>query len=173
MDTVFNIISMGLLGVIFYQDLKFKAVTWIIFPVVASVFLVYNLYCNPFEIVVLNSATNIGFIIIQLLLLTLYFSIKAKKIVNIAQQSLGWGDILFLLAVCLLLPPNTFFLYYIISLIIIVLKEIVTRMIFKKYSDKIPLAGLQALLLAVLIIVQQLIFGLNITKELFQFATYG
>ena len=52
MDTLFNIISMCLLGVIFYQDLKFKAVTWIIFPIVAIVFIVYNLYSNPFEIVV-------------------------------------------------------------------------------------------------------------------------
>jgi hypothetical protein len=165
--------AIGLLGFIFYQDLKYKAVTWLLFPIVAMVFLGYNLYSNNFNYVLLNSSLNVGFIAIQLLLLSLYFSIKSKKIVNIAQQNLGWGDILFLLVVCLLLPPNTFFLYYITSLIIIVLKEIVTRMIFKKYSDKIPLAGLQALLLAVLIIVQQLIFGLNITKELFRFATYG
>lgn len=173
MDIVFIIVSISLLLLIFYQDSKYKAVTWILFPIIALVFLVFNLYSNPFEVVLLNSVINLGFVAIQLILLTLYFSIKARKMVNIAQQSLGWGDILFLVAVCLLLPPNTFFLFYIVSLILVVLKEIIARLLFAIHSDKIPLAGLQALLLACLIIIQQLILRLNITKEIFQFATYG
>ena len=92
---------------------------------------------------------------------------------NIAQKSLGWGDILFLISVCFLLPPNTFFLFYILSLILIVLKEIISRIVFAKYSEKIPLAGLQALLLAILIIFQQIFLENNITQEMFQFSSYG
>lgn len=173
MDIFFIIVSISLLSLIFYQDLKFKAVTWILFPIVAVVFLVFNIYSNSFEVVLFNSIINLGFVAIQLILLTLYFSIKARKIVNIAQQSLGWGDILFLVAVCVLLPPNTFFLFYIVSLILVVMKEIIARLVFARHSDKIPLAGLQALLLACLIVIQQLFLRLNITKEIFQFAAYG
>ena len=169
----FIIISITLLSIIFYQDLKYKAVTWILFPLIAIVFITYNLYSNNISVVAFNSAINLVFVLLQLLILTLYFSLKARKIVNIAQQSLGWGDILFLTSVCLLLPPDTFFLFYVISLILIVLKEIISRIVFAKFSEKIPLAGLQALLLSLLIIFQQIFLEKNITQEMFQFTSYG
>ena len=170
---LFIIISITLLSIIFYQDLKYKAVTWILFPAIAIVFVTYNFYSNNVSDVFYNSGINIVFVLLQLLILTLYFSLKARKIVNIAQKSLGWGDILFLISVCFLLPPNTFFLFYILSLILIVLKEIISRIVFAKYSEKIPLAGLQALLLAILIIFQQIFLENNITQEMFQFSSYG
>ena len=84
---------------------------------------------------------------LQLLLLTIYFSMKNKKWVNITKDYLGWGDILFLLTVAFFLSPMNYLFFYVGSLLVVLLFTMLA-LVRNGTRYKIPLAGLQALLFA-------------------------
>ena len=78
---------------------------------------------------------------LQLLVLTLYFSIKNKQLVNITNRQLGLGDILFFL------PLSGFFsLFKLLPFLLITLVfSIIAVLLLPKHQQNIPLAGLLAI----------------------------
>lgn len=147
MLVLLQVIAVLLLLVVFYQDYRHRAVYWILFPLLALVFLGYNLKLRNWEEVKDDLLINLGFIAVQLLLLTIYFSIKYKRPVNISSHLLGWGDILFIVALGFLFSPLNFVLYYLMSLLLVVTGVLSMKLAGFRPS-KIPLAGIQALFLS-------------------------
>ncbi|HEX8545800.1 MAG TPA: hypothetical protein VF691_02500 [Cytophagaceae bacterium] len=84
------------------------------------------------------------------MILTLYFSIKEKKMVNITKKYLGWGDVLFLFTLCFLFPLINYLLFYLLTLSVVIARQLIIYLIKKQPSGKIPLAGIQAFILAML-----------------------
>ncbi len=136
---------------LFYQDLRYRAVYWLIFPVLVLLLVAFTLTKSISGSFLLNSGLNLGFVFVQLLLLSLYFSIRNKRWVDITREYLGWGDVLFLICIAFYLSPLNYLLFYICSLLLVLLVSAAS--IWKRGAGeyKIPLAGLQALLFAVLV----------------------
>lgn len=131
---------------LFYQDLRYRAVYWFVFPILFVLLSWYVLQLTAFDEVLINAAFNLGFFLMQLLLLSLYFSLKHKSLVNITRQFLGWGDVLFLVCITVCLSPGNYMVFYIGSLILIAIPALIVNK--STSQQKIPLAGLQALLFA-------------------------
>ena len=135
-----------ILLLIFLQDWKGRAVYWFLFPLLV-ILLIYirsrpTIFLPEFERSVL---INMSFIGVQLVILTLYFSIKNKRWTNITAGLLGLGDILFLLSIAFYLSTLNFLFFYIISLIAVLLIWLIWQRLSAKKNKYIPLAGLQSL----------------------------
>lgn len=134
---------------IFFQDIICRSVYWFSFPVLAVLLTWLHWQADRnFAAIWTPSLINIGFLIFQLLLVTIYFSIKHKKLVYITNELLGLGDVLFLLCISFYLSVLNFIIFYIISIVIVLLTWIVWQSLSPRKSKQIPLAGLQALVFA-------------------------
>lgn len=89
---------------------------------------------------------NIGFILLLLLILTVYLSLKDRKPVFPFDRYLGWGDVLFFVCVALYFDLATYILFMILSLIVAL---ILTPLIYwwQGKEKHVPLAGIQAVCL--------------------------
>lgn len=150
---------------IFYQDMRYRAVYWLIFPFLLVVLVILSLEKNTYSDLIFHSSLNVGFLIAQFLFLTAYFSLKKRSWVNITSGYLGWGDILFLISVAFYLSPGNYLVFYISSLMIVLLVSLLKMSISKEEESKIPLAGLQALLFALLVITDWMLESFTITND--------
>lgn len=147
-----------------YQDIRYRSVYWISFPVL--LFLMITLGFQNLKAVDLfhNSLVNSGFLLIQLFILTVWFSIKQGSIVNITHSLIGWGDVLFLLSITCYLSPLNYLAFYMISLLVI-LSLILVFAGSEKKGLKVPLAGFQSLLLIVFLITDWTSNRVNLSSD--------
>lgn len=138
-----------------YQDFKYRAVYWICFPLLAVLFCTYKILAGGLPGLLTDIMFTGGFLLLQLLILWLYFFIKYRKPVNLVNGYLGWGDILFLLAVCFYLSPVNYLVFYIVSLIVSIGYALIISLLAKKEEMTIPLAGIQALLFVLVLAVER------------------
>ena len=136
-----------LLLVVAWQDFKFRAIYWWLFPLlICALALEKSLAVTTTDMIV-DFAINVTFLTAQLLLLTLYFSIKQQKLVNIFKHLFGLGDLLFLVCIAAYFSIYSYIAYYLLSLLIVLLVTLVWNNIAHLKSLKIPLAGEQAMFL--------------------------
>ena len=147
-----------------YQDIRYRSIYWICFPVLLFLMIILGFQEIKVFDIIQNSIFNAGFLLIQLLLLTLYFSIKQGRLVNITDGLIGWGDVLFLFSISCYLSPINYIAFYMLSLLVI-LSIIIICAASKKENLKIPLAGLQALLLVVFLVVDWTNTRINIHSD--------
>lgn len=141
-----------LLLIISYQDFNARAISWWTIPLLLGIVLYIRFYNFYSETWWQESAFNFSFLLIQFILITLYFSIKKKTFTNIIDRHLGLGDILFLIPLALLFSPLSFLLFYILSILFVLLGFLFYKSIFRSETETIPLAGGQALFLIALLI---------------------
>ncbi len=129
-----------------YQDFKQRAISWY-WPVllfVVSAFSGWNLYgTEMFK----NIAFNLAFLVILFSTVTIYFSIKAKKLTNIFDVFIGWGDVVFLLALVPFFHPLDFVLFYTFSTILSLIIALTLK------GKEIPYAGILSALMIVTFLV--------------------
>lgn len=142
---LFKVLLVLLLLFLFYQDLRYRAVYWFLFPVLLILIMLIAKQQISLQQILINSLYSLAFILIQLFLLSLYFSFKHKKIIDITTHHLGWGDILFLLVVAFYFSPLNYIAFYVASLATVLLLSLVLMVKERTATLKIPLAGLQAL----------------------------
>lgn len=138
------LITLGVMGV---QDLKYRAISWYAFPVLAFLFLSSGIVFS-----FTDCAFNMGFVLLNLVTLTLFFSLKQRKMVNLLDSYLGPGDVLLLLCLAFYFPVLLFFLYYLVSLILISLAALLYIRWLRPGNFTVPLAGLQSLMLMPVIV---------------------
>lgn len=127
-----------LCGFLFFQDLKFRKVNLYIMVILflANLFIGYKkLMMNVFSLTFMN----IVLIIFLILSLYAYYSLKKKKLYNIADKELGKGDIFMLLTITPSFLSFNFLIFIITSITISILIAL-----FMKIKI-IPFAGLIAL----------------------------
>lgn len=150
-----KIAILALLLLIFAQDLRSRSVYWFLFPVLTALFMLLTFshaYAWPTVLI------NIGFLLLQFLLVSVYFSVKRGRRVNITAGLLGWGDLLFLLSIAFYLSVLNFLFFYIASLLFVLLFAA------KRYKH-IPLAGLQALLFLIFLATDWWVKPFNATSD--------
>lgn len=152
-------------GLICYQDMKYRAVYWVCFPILSV--LLFFLKQDHMEISVVLTDVAIAslFFGTQLFLVWAYLSIKNKQLVNITANYLGLGDILFLMAITFYLSPVNYIFFYVGSLVVVLIYTLITRFFKKNTNQEIPLAGLQALMLGCLLALSMLYPGLKLYSD--------
>lgn len=135
---------------LFYQDWKYRAVYWLTFPVIFVLFISFSYSKTGINELAWHSGLNLAFLLLQIIILTLYFSLKQRKLIILTRSHLGLGDILFLSCTAFYLSPLNYLIFYISSLCFVLLFTAATRLRKNNTSWKIPLAGIQALFLAVI-----------------------
>lgn len=161
-----QLIILVIMAFILYQDISYRAVYWLCFPIIAILLGILKVNQTDFSEFLTDIAYGMLFLLFQLVLLSCYFSIKNKSWTNITKAHLGWGDILFLGAITFYFSPVNFVLFYIISLILVLLFVIVQTTLVKKETDKhIPLAGLQAGLLGLMMIFSLFVKGISFVDD--------
>jgi len=152
---------------VFVQDLRGRSVYWFWFPSLVILFIIdarLNHY-QTFKTQWQSASLCLSFIAIQLLLVTLYFSAKHKQWINISKELLGWGDILFLCSIAFYLSILNYLLFYVSSLFIVCIFWISLKILSPKNNKQIPLAGLQALILIVFLVIQLLSRKVDLTSD--------
>lgn len=88
-----------------------------------------------------NSCLNLGFVVLQLLLVTGYFSIRTGRWMNITKEHLGIGDVLFFVPLCLFFSPINFITFYVLSMATVLIGYLLVKSFFLRNMTSIPLAG--------------------------------
>jgi len=99
--------------------------------------------------------TNLLFIIVQWLGITLFFTLKTKKLVNVMDRYIGWGDAVLLFAFALLLPPLSFALFMILSYVLVLIISLIRLSLNRSKPYPVPLAGWLGIFMMVLISLDQ------------------
>jgi hypothetical protein len=112
-----------------------------------------------------TASINFVFLIIQLLLVSVYFSVKNNKWTPIYQSLLGAGDILFLMSIGVYFSVLNYLFFYIVSLIVVLLLWVPINLFVIKQKTTIPLAGLQALCFGLFLIADWGLKWFNLTDD--------
>lgn len=144
-----------------YQDFRSRAISWLLFPLCALLILVQG----PLDLVFLQElSVGFLFVAVQLLGLSLYFSFKAKRWVNITKDLLGWGDILMFFTLLFAFSALNFIIFYFSALLLACLWYILSQGLKTKQLG-IPLAGIMALYYLVLLFLDQYLARLNLYND--------
>jgi hypothetical protein len=164
---ILQLIIITLLLLIFTEDMQSRSVHWFFFPLLALALIAYRYLTltASFSDLFKSVSLNLAFLVVQLAVVSAYFSIKHKRIIDITSGLLGWGDILFVTCIAFYLAVLPFILFYITSLIVVLSFWLVYQSISKKKNQAIPLAGLQAILFAVLLTTSFLKPEINLTSD--------
>lgn len=149
-----------------WQDFKFRAVYWWLFPLLLMALAVVKVKESNWSSLGNDWLYNGLFLGVQILCLTLYFSIKERRWVNIFKAYFGLGDLLFLCCISVYFSFLNYILFYIVSLFAIILMTLLTQVTAKKTNPKIPLAGWQAMLLLVFLLADRYNGKIDFTTDL-------
>ncbi len=132
-----------------YEDFKFRAVSWWIFPLILSAAMYY-----PASIHVAwhQFLMNLGLVLLMTLMLMLYVYIKLGTLKHFFAQMIGAADIFLWVVLTPLLPVMLFVMLYTVSLLFALAAHgLLKRFTFYGEKSSVPLAGLQAIFFAIMI----------------------
>jgi hypothetical protein len=130
---------------VIYQDFKNLEVSWWVFPVLYCFGIMLGLDQLSNLQYLIYIIFNFGFIILQFIILTIYFSIKYKRVINLFKSQIGIGDILFFVFLSLVFEPISFIVFMIASILISLLVYLFLLHKHLFIKKLIPLAGLQSM----------------------------
>jgi hypothetical protein len=147
-----------ILGVVSWEDFVGRAVHAILFPLVLILSIGYSYQSLSIDEILFNVFISGCFLFVQAFALITYFMIKHKRWVNITNDYLGWGDVLFLLAILPFFSPVAYLIFYLASLILTIIIVLLYRSICKNELKYIPLAGIQSVILIVVLTYHQFVY---------------
>lgn len=153
-----HVILFALLLIAAYQDFKWRGIHWIIIPFLAGLFLFFSARENTLKEVLNNAFINVCFVLLQFLLISIWFSIKSGKLVNVLKQHIGIGDLLFFVCLCFAFSPVNFILFMITALMLSLIIHLVILLIVKNADRTVPLAGLVALMLIAVLVIESIYY---------------
>ncbi|MGB3465517.1 MAG: hypothetical protein WBA74_09610 [Cyclobacteriaceae bacterium] len=145
-----------MLCLVCYQDLKQRAINILVFPALALIFMAVR-YLNGDPILSVNIILNCSYVLILVLIILLYFKVRFGSW-RLLDKGLGTGDLVFWMVVCLLPDFQYFLIWFNISMLLSLAFHLtMNKKSWYGSTDKIPLAGLQAAVLIIFIIVKPMI----------------
>lgn len=146
--------------VVVYQDFTFRRIHVVLPIVIFCLAIAVTLKKDMFSVT--NLYYSISFLVLNFAVITVYFSVKNKKLINPFKSHIGLGDLLFLLAVIPLFIFRTYILFFIFGMFFCLLLFFTFN---KKWKHKtIPLAGCLSLFIIILFGINQ-ISGYNLFIE--------
>ena len=168
MSIALLIILVGLLIIIVVQDFKSRAISWFLIPLLIIAFIAYALSSLDAKQYGTYLGINLSLLLINLLGVTLFISIKEKKLTNILDSYLGLGDVLFFVVLATVFSPFNFILFFLGSIFLTTLVYGLIAL-FNRKQTLIPLAGAMSALLVITIIAQQFIPAFNFYQDIIFF----
>lgn len=147
---ILQILSILIFSVMLYQDFRLRAISWILFPVLATIVIFIASIELPIKTIISFTGFNLIFITLQLALLAVYFSLKNKKLVLRLDKYIGTGDILLIYVFSMIFSPVNFIIFFTISLLIILITWLIIILVAKPKISTIPLAGAFSVVMIVL-----------------------
>lgn len=162
------------LAVMVYQDFRFRGIYWWLFPLLLSFFLMDAFLRSTLMNTMSEALRCVLFLIAQIVLLSLYVSLRRGRLINIFKGYLGLGDLLFLLCIAFCFSFLTYIFFYLSSLMVVILLAMIFGRSGAEY-EKIPLAGYQALFLIVLMGLTYILHGMSLRSDtlLLNLLSYG
>ena len=132
-------------GLITYQDIKFRHIHFILpLLVFAFAYMIRKETLNHIEM-----AKSTGFLVANFMMISCYFSLKSKKLINPFKTLIGIGDLIFLMGVLPLFSFRNYILFFISGMLFSLLLYASFR---KQYVQQtIPLAGYLSLYIILLL----------------------
>jgi hypothetical protein len=132
------------LVVVIFEDFLYRAVHWIVFPVIFAALFVLN-FCNGILLPSVKEAgANVVFIAVQLCIVIIYLWVKEGKLRHTLTGYFGLGDLLFLVSVAGAFSVANFIGFYILSLLFTLMIFAVVVVVKRDTRYAIPLAGMQS-----------------------------
>lgn len=148
-----------ILAAIAWQDFKYKAVYWWLFLLLLVALAIAKIGLTDSSQMSTDLLYNSAFLALQMFVLSLYFSFKERKWINIFNGYFGLGDLFFLLSIAPYLSFVNYIFFYLLSLFVAIVLNF-----FKKGNTEIPLAGQQALALLLAMMADQMLIKLDLTS---------
>ncbi len=144
---------------VFFQDLKYRAVTWYVFPLLT--FLVGYLFFNQvstYDFFYTSVLYNELIVFSIMMVLFLYSKFKLK--LNFFKEAFGLGDALFFILFAAAFPTVTFVILFVFSLLF----SLVITVFYSKFRGQgtVPLAGLMSFFLLVTYVASWLSGSVNL-----------
>ncbi len=158
------IICMFLLAIA-WQDFKYRAVYWWLFPLLFVALGLWQYFLQNSGVLSDKIFYNNSFIAFQLLFIWAYLSLKEHRAVNIFKGYFGLGDLLFLISISVYFSFLNYAVFYLSSLFLVIVFSLVKNMLAKKEDIKIPLAGYQAILVMICILVDEFFLKINFGSD--------
>lgn len=128
---------------VLYQDFKSRLVYWFLYPIIGVLAFAIQLQNLPVSIALTNLGFNLLFVVLILLVSTLYIKFRNLDFKN----TIGIGDILFFLFIAGTFSIVSFLILFVFSLVFSLILHIVLNN--KKEQATVPLAGYMSLFFGV------------------------
>ncbi len=142
-------IVIGVLAAVVWQDFKYRTVYAWLFPLLVVLIVIQSIVLNVFSFT--SVVANLVIVAVQLGLLNLLMYWRTKKWLMHGEKWIGWGDIAFFAVLACCFSTINFVVFYVASLSIVLFGTL-AAMAFGRFIVHIPLAGGQAMLLALLLL---------------------
>lgn len=109
------------------EDFRSRMISWYWIPAIFIVLLADGVIRKSWSEVLFNLGFNSTLLTIQFLALTLYFSVKNRRWVNLLKHYFGLGDALLLLAICSAFAPLHFTLFLLVSCMVTIVGHLMNR----------------------------------------------
>lgn len=166
MELLIQLSFVVLLLLVIVQDFKYRAISWLLIPALLLITVVRGVEMTSIETLLAFSLINIAFIAIQLLLLSLYISVKNRRLINIVDSHIGLGDVLFFLVLCTAFSTLNFVLFYVSALLFSLLGFVIYQSFSKKEESSVPLAGLFSIAMLFVLLVHVVRPDLNFYNDI-------
>lgn len=157
------IVSIILLLIITYQDFKFNAILWYIFPLLFLVLLSSTISKTSFSASLSLFISNFVLVLIIYLFLVVYIFIRNRKFNFKLDGFLGFGDLLFMICLTPVFSQINFISFLVFGLLISMIFSLIYVLLLKK--KLIPLAGLLAIYYIFIFIIDYFVAGFNVLND--------
>lgn len=140
--------------IIMIQDFRFRAVHWILFPVLLILLVTESLFVSKIDNYLDSISINLLVILLQGLILIGYYKLKGTHFINFIKDRIGMGDLLFVLVMAFAFSWSTFLLYYIAGLLFTLITWLAVRNLIRLRSQLVPLAGMLALFMTLIMLAE-------------------
>lgn len=147
---IWDFIILPFLFFLIYQDFKWRAISWYLIPITIALGIVrglyYNFYPPDYWLSVVGVVLFTSFLLVFLIV---YHYWRYQTIKSLFEQKLGLGDILFFISLGFNLELSHFIIFFLLSTSI----ALIIGIILQRQNKTIPLAGIQAGLLGIFILI--------------------
>lgn len=151
MNYILDITIIIVLLAIAYQDFRLRAFSWILVPILLTLFTINCIHIQGADLIfkpILTNIVTLGFIMVGTVGV---ISLRRLKLINPLDNLIGIGDILLFLLLCTFFSPVNYIVFIVSSLVLITLVWGIYLLVVRDWAITIPLAGALAVLLVLLI----------------------
>lgn len=149
----FQLFVVAVLLLMFYEDLKFRCIRIVLFPVLAASLIYLRTRDSSFVDLCDDAVINVIYIFTLMSTSFAYLFIKYRK--NRFAEFLGVGDVLLLFCLATWFEPVSFIFFNMISFFLSLVFHVVLRKCARNYAvnETVPLAGYQSLCFALFLLI--------------------